>query len=293
MNLISHYYGIKGPLPFVDVDLDDDNRLYVDPHVIRLMGSPLPFATNAVNCLDTFFDAVTNRIILGTRMALAEGEELLQKFSEPRETRLGMAKVGFHGHGGADKVGTDIWNALLGDVRVLITVGVFKQIEHIPLFVEGVDNDITSDLTTRIIYGPLADFTADMIAKYPQFRSVGEGVQTFTRQVWDPATSKWDTANVELPVVNGEPLLLVPRGWARERILMRARRFWSTIVLSYAQFETMVYANGKPVKTPKKVLKKQKGLEPGRDTNIRVTNRALKSQQDLVDAFTAFVDGKF
>jgi hypothetical protein len=293
VNLLSNYYKIKGPLPFIDVDLDDDNRLYVDPHVIRLMGSPLPFATNAVNCLDTFFDAVTNRIILGTSAALKEGEELLQKFSEPRETRLGMAEAGFHGHGGALKVGTDIWNALLGDVRALITVGVFKQVEHIPLFVEGVDNDITSDLTTRIIYGPLADFTADMIVKYPQFRSVGEGVKTFSRQVWDPATSMWDTAQVELPVVNGEPLLLVPDGWARKRILMRARRFWSTVVLSYAQFETMVYISGKPVKTPKKVLKKQKGLEPGRDTNIRVTNRALKSQQDLVDAFTAFVDGKF
>ncbi|MBT1605308.1 hypothetical protein [Curtobacterium flaccumfaciens] len=293
MRRISDFYGITGSLPFVDVDLDDDNRLYVDPHAIRLMALPSPFAPDAVSCLDTFFDAVTSRIILWTPSALKEGEALLQKFSEPRETRLGMAAAGFRGHGGALKVGTDIWNALIGDVRALIRVGVMKQVEDIPLFVEGVDNDITSDLTTRIIFGPLAAFTADMIVRYPQFRTGGDGVKTFERQVWDPSSKAWTTAEVELPVVDGEPLLLVPVGWARPRILMSARRFWSTTILSYAQLGTMVVLNGKEVPTPKDVLKKQKGFGPGRRTNIRITKQAIESTEDLVKAFKKFVDGKF
>lgn len=42
MPTITTHYGITGPVPFVDVEVTADNRLYVDPHAIRLRRTPQP-----------------------------------------------------------------------------------------------------------------------------------------------------------------------------------------------------------------------------------------------------------
>jgi len=291
---ISDFYGISGSLPFVNVDLDDDNRLYLDPHAIRLATGPMPFARDAVTCADSFLREVTACVIVGDPASLARGEALLQRFFEPWETRLGMAVTGFRGHGGADLIGSMIWSALTKDVEALVRVGILRQIEDLPLFVKGVDRDITSDITTRLMFGPLTAFTAQMIATYPQFATTGDGVREFTKQVWDPIENEWTEATVTLPVVDGKPLLLIPAGWARPSLLMSAKRFYETAVLTFAQLEQAIpLKDGTLLTTPKDSLREQHGLERGRQTNIRVTQRAFTTEQDLLAYFKAFVDGRY
>lgn len=293
MPSITIHYGIPEPVQFVDVEVTADNRLYVDPHAIRLYRSPQPFADEALDCVDKFFGEVTGSIIDGTSAARRRGERLLQRFLEPWETRLGMSAAGFHGHGGAEAVGTWIWEVLNKDVEALVRVAVLKQIEDLPLFVEGVDRDIMSDITTRIIFGPLARFTATMVDLYPQFTNSPHRVKTYRKQVWDPIDREWGEADMTLPVVNDRPLLLVPKVWARPTLLMSAGRYYETSVLSFAQLEQAVTGfDGKLIKTPKDRLKKQSGLGRGRGTNLRVTLRAFENEQDLLTAFKAFVSSR-
>lgn len=290
MPTITTHYGITGPVPFVDVEVMADNRLYVDPHAIRLRGAPQPFASEALECMDTFTQEIFKSIIEGTEASQGGGKKLLQRFVEPWETRLGMSAKGFHGHGGAEIVGNWIWDALNDDVEALVRVGVLKQIEDLPLFVEGVDRDITSDITTRIIFGQLARFTELMIETYPQFNSAGHTVQKYSKQIWNPAIGDWDRANMTLPVVDGKPLVLVPREWVRPTLLMSATRYYETSVLSFAQLEQAVRASdGRLMKTPKDRLRKQADLGRGRSTNMRVTMRAFDNGEDLVAIFKAFV----
>ena len=97
MPTITTHYGITGPVPFVDVEVTADNRLYVDPHAIRLRRTPQPFANQALECVDTFTHQVTDSIIKGAGATGRRGERLLQRFVEPWETRLGMSAKGFHG----------------------------------------------------------------------------------------------------------------------------------------------------------------------------------------------------
>lgn len=294
MPSITTYYGITGPVPFVDIEVTADNRLYVDPHAIRLRRTPQPFAGQALTCVDTFTREVTDSIIKGTPATRDTGQRLLQRFVEPWETRLGMSATGFRGHGGAEVVGSWIWEALNNDVEALVRVGVLKQIEDLPLFVDGVDRDITSDITTRIIFEPLARFTGHMLDTYPQFTSAEHKVEPYRRQVWNPAIRDWDEARMTLPVVKGRPLLLVPQGWARPTLLMSAGRFYETSVLSFAQLEQAVRAsNGRMIKTPKDRLKKQPGLGRGRNTNLRITMQAFQNGEDLLAAFKAFVAARY
>lgn len=293
MPTITQYYGISGPVPFIDVEVTADNRLYVDPHAIRLSKSRQPFADHALLCLDTFIEQVTESILKGTDPSLRRGKWILQRFVEPWETRLGMSRRGFHGHGGGDIVGTWIWDVLTGDVEALVRIGVLKQIEDLPLFVDGVDRDITSDITTRIIFDALVKFTAQMLVQYPELTEDEHQLGRFTKQIWSTDALGWVDVDVTLPIADGKELLLVPTGWARPTLLMSAGRYYETSVLTFAQLERVVVgSDGKLIKIPKGQLEKQTGLCRGRSTNLAVTMRAFEKGDDLLAAFKTFVLGR-
>lgn len=220
MALITTHYGISGPVPFLDVEVSADNRMFLDPHAIRLCHGVDPFAASANHCTATFFDEVTACVGATSASVCQRGLELLQRFEEPWETRLGMAAQGFYGHGGAEDVGAWIWAALNTDLEALVRIGLLRWIEDLPLFIEGIDRDITSDITTRIVFEPLADFTADMMVRYPQFKAGPHRVGVFSRQVWDSNRREWTQKDITLPIAAGKPLLLVPRYWARPTLLM-------------------------------------------------------------------------
>ncbi|WP_433598852.1 hypothetical protein ACQPXH_24570 [Nocardia sp. CA-135953] len=274
--------------------IEIDNRLFLDPHLIRVSAAPQPFADYAMFCMDSFFGEVAGCVMSGSPSEYRRGLDLLQHFGEPRETRLGMSAAGIDGHGGAELVGTWIWEALCDpSMELLLRVGILCQIEAIPLFVEGIDRDITSDLTTRIIFSALVMFTAEMVAKYPEFKAQPSGITTVKRQVWDPEDCRWVEKPVELPVADGKPLLLVPKGWVRQNLLMSAGRYYETTVLSWAQEDRAVTLDGKLLKSSKEELKRQAGLARGRSTNLSITRRALERAENLIARFIAFVDQKW
>lgn len=291
MATVRNHYQITGPVPFTDVDVSKDNRLFLDPHAIRLSHAPEPFASEALRCADTFFEEITRCVLSTSPVDRAHGLDLLQHFCEPWESRLGMSKFGFSGHGGADDIGQVIWDTLTTDLDAFVRVGLLRQLEDIALFVDGVDRDITSDIATRIMFKPLADFTADQVNRFAEFTVGDHIVETYSKQAWDPDRLRWnDATRVTLPVVNGKPLLLVPDGWARRTLLLAAPRFWGTTVLGFAQLERAVtLANGKQLLTQKDVLGKQPGLTRGRATIRRVTAEALHKDHDLVAAHKRFV----
>lgn len=294
MARITTHYGIANPVPFLDVDISVDNRMFLDPHAIRLQHSLQPFVRLANQATETFFAAVAECALSSSPLEQRRGLDLLQHFEEPWETRLGLAKRGFRGHGGAEDIGECIWDALTTDLEAFLRIGILRQVEDLALFVEGIDRDITSDVTTRIVFHALAEFTAQMVADFAEFSSSGHQIAAFERQVWDMSRLSWVTTTVELPVADGKPLLLIPRDWARPTLLMSAGRFYETSVLTYAQLEQAVTSSeGKLLKTPKEVLKQHSTLARGRGTNVRVTRRATEREEDLVAIFRKFVDSRY
>lgn len=288
---ITYEYGITGPVPFLDVDTAADNKWFLDPRAIRLHRRTDPFATKANECTETFFAEIIDCVIRGDAR---RGLWLLQQFSEPWHTRLGLAKSGFSGHGGAKEVGSWFWRALTENLEAFVVVGLLKELEELPLFIEGVDKDITSDITTRIVFEALAEFTAHMVAQYPEFTSGRHRVDTFNCQAWDSTKREWMVKPFTLPVAGGQPLLLVPRGWARQTLLMSASRYYETKVLGYVQLERAVrLSTGKLIKTPKDRLRTEPGLGRGRVTNLDVTRRAYENNDDLIAEFKRFVDMKW
>lgn len=294
MPTISRYYGLSGTLEFLDVDVATDNRLFIDPHAVRIERGPSPFGRQARACMTSFFDDVLTCIV---QSEAGRGLDLLQHFNEPKETRLGLSREGIDGHGGDDEIGTRIWHALSTDLEALIRIGVLKWIEDVPVFVEGVDRDITSDLTTRIIFEPLAKFTQAMLQKYPQFTRGTHEVRAFQRQIWKSsgAQPNWVRKSLDLPVAAERPLLLVPKYWARPRLLMSAGRYYGTSLLSYVQEQRAVRdrRTGKLILEPKRILKEREEFARGQNTILRVTKQAKVKRQDLLSRFRDFVDERY
>lgn len=245
--------------------------------------------------MTTFFDEVLTCVVSPRKADAERGLDLLQHFNEPKETRLGLSKEGIDGRGGDDDVGAWIWAVLSTDIEALICLGVLKWIEDVPVFVRGIDKDITSDLTTRIIFEPLAKFTQAMMVKYPQFAQGSHEVRSFQRPIWSPTGKAWRYKPLELPIAAGRPLLLVPKYWARPRLLMSTGRYYETSLLTYVQEQRAVRdrRTGKLITEPKRVLKKRNEFERGERTIIRVTKQAKRKREDLLAQFRAFVDGRY
>lgn len=287
MTSITQHYGISGSVPFCDVDIHVDNRLFLDACMVRMTAGPEPYQTQALHCLESFFETVARYAMSTAPSDKVRGRAMLQQFVEPRETRFGLAAHGFRGHGGAEDVGSAIWDVLSNDNLVaLMGVGVLSRVEHLPLFVTGVGDDITSDVTTRLMLSALAGFTLQVLARFPEFTAASHRTAVVERQVWDPVDLTWAVRRFELPVVEGEPLLLVPTGWARGNLLMSSERFYEKTVLDFIQAErATMLPSGQLYKSPKRVLRASPGVRPGVSTNRAAALRALHSDTDLIKAF--------
>lgn len=290
VSTITDYFGIPGDVPFLDVEVDADNLAFLDLHAVRLSTGPEPFRAEALRQADGFMSTIVACVQTGSASSFARGRALLSQFSEPWETRLGMSKDGYFGHGGSDGVGAEIWDALATDRRALVEVGLLSQLERIPLYVSGVGVDITSDLTTRVIYTALAGFTAAMLREYPQ---LSYGAISVDAKMWDTRGQGWVVRSIELPSANGRPLLLVPRGWARRNPLVTAGRFHKKSVLGHVQdIEATVSSDtGQVIRSPKWVLRQRQNLRNVHDSNARISLSALDLGQDLPAAFEAYLDG--
>lgn len=291
MASVTNHYGISGPVEFADVDVHEDNLIFVDPHRIRLRGPSSPHGTTAVECLDSFLDTIKAASLTSDPCVQRNAKSLLTSFNEPWETRLGMSRSGFRGHGGAEEIGLRIWTAMETDLQALMSVGVLKHLEELPLFVHGVDRDVTSDITTCIVLKALIEFTHEMTRTHIELRRDTVRVE---ERLWQPAIRAWASRQITLPSVDGEALILVPEDWTGKHILMHARRYYDTSLLSHVQMQTAVrQEDGRLLTETKDSLRRHPNLQRGRETNRAVTLAALRDGSDLVGEFRSFVDARY
>lgn len=289
MASITSFFGIHGPVPFVDVDVESDIKLFLDPALISLHSRTDLLADEAHQVLRDYSALLCARITSSVAMERQCAYEMLTNLNEPRETRLGMSAKGFNGCGVNTYFRDKISEVLTGDLRALISVGVFHWIGALPLFVEDFDRDRMSDMTTAIIRGPLIDFTEKMIRRYPQFQANGHSLVPHTMKVWDPVSHQWENRTTRLPQAGGYPLLLVPDEWAGSYLQLHGRRYYEVPVLGHIQEELLI-ANPGAHKISKKDLQvMHPDVYP---TNLAVTMHAYQSGIDLLEEFIRFAHQK-
>lgn len=288
MATIKSLFSIPKDAPFLDVDPEKDNKHFLDSHRLRYQCHSSEHALAATALIDDFLNTVTEKIMSGDDLG---AKKLLSQFKEPSETRLGVSKAGFQGRGGASIIGRRIANILTEDLRPLMAVGVLKHLENLPLFVEGVDRDITSDIATRIVFGVLVEFTQEMMHIYPQL-SLHKSTEEY--QLWDSSTHSWVYQDIELPLVKGAPLLLIPTSWTGKYLLMSAKRYYNKTLLDWIQEQqTVVLSDGTVYQPSKDALRERGDIPQNRPTILRLTLEAYDVDVNLIEKFTTFVAQKY
>lgn len=214
-------------LDFVDVRLDTDVPLFLDPTALHLLDTE--WGQECRGLIHGYFSLVIEHIRNNEHQ---KAKDLLAQLSEPNETHLGLSTGRSQGHGMGRNLAEKMWFALKESQAV--ATGLIQDLEDTALMIEGVDKDIISDIVTNIIREPLLRYTEEMCKQYGI--PVVEGVAS--KPIWNERLKKWDANQyANMPMPDGERLMLVPKAIVRRSLSYDSDKYYGTYLLEKLQNE--------------------------------------------------------
>ena len=212
-------------LDFVDIPLETDIPLYIDPHVISTRDDL--FSVKCNNIVVNYFQTVVTKI--------REGDEqfakyMLSKLREPNETHFGQSEDEPKGRGVSGKQSIDVYQKF--KTSKAVKTGFLRDLSGTELVIEGISSDKISDMTTNIIKKELIEYTQQQCDTY--------GIPTQSvpaKFYWEPQSQTWKDEYVQLPVYDDESIILVPKVFARYRVEYDHQKYYNKFVLTYLQQE--------------------------------------------------------
>ncbi|WP_281986500.1 hypothetical protein [Aquimarina aggregata] len=204
---ISEYYrlGSRQPsLDFVDIKLNTDNLLFIDPRLIENADDDI--AKQMQIRIEAFWGELIKRV---KSKDVKKIYSLLSGLSEPNETRLGYAFSKPRGNSVAEKLKPKIVDAIRRNKAV--RTGVLSHFADVELFIEDIGSDRISDITTKIIKEVLIEYTQQQSRLHKNIL-LKEVVQD---DIFDYKELKWVKKKVKLPVYDNKPILFVPKNIVR------------------------------------------------------------------------------
>ncbi|MGW4849435.1 hypothetical protein [Nocardia brasiliensis] len=223
---VSEHYqlpGDQGTFDFVDVDIDRDTRLFIDPTVLASINEP--WAHSCVSAVQSFFQEVLDRIRAGKK---EEAKNLLSFLSEDNSTRLGYSSRS-QGSGVGDQLAEKFYDDLAGSSA--LASGLITDIEDTALLIDGVREDRISDVVTNIIRSQLADYTRTTA----EFYGIPLKHNVALPPYWDPVHKRWASRYYDVPIAGKGPILLVPKSIVRRLLVLDPGEYYRHYVLTYLQ----------------------------------------------------------
>jgi len=213
-------------LDFVDIDTDRDTRLFVDPYAIDIRNDP--WSAECSRYLRSFFNALIQAL---RNREDARAEHLASHLHETNETFLGLSKGRPQGRGIGRDQAAQILNALRQSRAV--QTGLLSELAEAELFIEGIGSDKISDLTTNIIRSLLISYTKNqaMLWNMPLTDNVA------LSPVWDPNAEDWVQSPRQTIMIEGRPVILVPKFSVRKALSLNSQEFYNNHMVTYLQQE--------------------------------------------------------
>lgn len=250
---ISQFFKLNKEQPyldFVDIRLDTDLPVFIDPGRLRSLQSV--WASECLSLLQDYFNTVLARIAKGDD----EGAiSLLSCLNESNDFHFGFSKGKSNGNGMGDSSARDVWGALTKSQAGL--TGLLHDLEDSCLLIDGIGSDRISDAICNILRGPLIRYTQQACNYYgiPLTPDVASGL------VWNSDFETWEESLVSLPMTPFGRVILVPKIIVRHQIWYDSQEYYRYYLLPHMQLEEK-RINSNLVKTLK-------------DGRTRVTKKSL------------------
>ncbi|MBS6160174.1 MAG: hypothetical protein KIC52_02820 [Firmicutes bacterium] len=228
-------------LDFVDVALNKDNLLFIDPCLIE--NWDIAWAKKAMCTINSFFSEFYSAYRDNDRLLK---HSLLSHAREQNATRLGYGR-GDNGKGNTPEGLMNDFRPLESLIHKIDTIGIPQDLT---VLIPGFAEDGFSDLLTNIIHSELNDFTLTQMNKY----NIAPN-STTTFYSWDSSLQNW--VQVESPCYRygKDELLLVPKQIVRKNYLFGIGQYFERIILERKQAEDNWRDDkGKPI--PKREIAK-------------------------------------
>ena len=242
----------QAELDFVDIPLETDIRLFVDPYALSVASD-----TWLLECNDIvigYFELLLESIRSDDE---ARGLMLLSRLGEPNDTHLGLSKGRPSGRGIGPDQALDLYEALKKSKAV--KTGFLEDLTDCELHVPNISSDKISDMTINIIRCLLLDYTERQCQTFGiPTEKVASGMY------WDPERLEWANRYAHLPVYKDERILLVPKAAVRFRMAADHQEYYKRHVLEFLQAEHLhagtalvrVLKNGKRRVTKKDLIER-------------------------------------
>lgn len=224
----SDHFNIGKPqsqLDFVDIPLETDIKLYVDPYALHI--SPVDWLRTCGDLVVNYFQLL---IVALRDKNHSKAMMLLANLHEPNETRLGESKGKPSGRGWGLIQAKQLYDTLSRSKAV--SSGLLKDLSDFEMLMSGIGSDKISDLTINVIRGELVAYTQEQceLLDLPM-ENVPAGVY------WNPEDERWEAHFAELPTYKGKGLILVPKIAVRRQLVPDHQEFYTYHVLPFLQAE--------------------------------------------------------
>lgn len=205
---------------YVDIPLNTDIELYIDPTSIRQVNSPYFNSELAGQKVSSFFQHVFDLYLKDKK------EESLILITEPSEinsTHLGMSSGASKGNGPSERILNRTFKKLVELAQK--DTDLLKNPILIPLFVPRFGKDRFSDLLTCIIIKELCEFTTNIC------KELRIELSSKSFRYYDIDKQAWVEKEFLLPIgPDGEHIVLLPKSIVKENYTFNAQSFvWKTI----------------------------------------------------------------
>lgn len=216
----------QAELDFVDIDLEKDLPLFVDPFALSIRKDKWSYY--CTQHIVSFFQTAIDAIHADDH---DRAKRVLTNLSEPNETRLGMSAYEPSGRGVSGKQAFDLYEALVDSEAA--KTGVLSEIAECDLFISGIGPDKISDITTNVIRGPLVEYTQ----RQCELHGVSLQGSVPAGRFWDMDIRDWTAHYAAMPVWAGRKVLLVPKASVRFRMSLDSQEYYNHFVLEFLQAE--------------------------------------------------------
>ncbi len=243
---VSDYWnkGIKGHLhyKFIDVVVNDDNLLFIDPLLIEIANDE--WCQEANTAIKSFFDEFYKAY---REENMVKKKALLSHAREQNGTRLGYGR----GDNGKGNTVTGLLEIFAPLEQLLTEISTMEKAEDLPLLIPNFAEDGLSDLLTNILHEQLNKFTLQQMKKYGI-----ESNKFLPFWTWDVKNLRWKKIEKLSYCVDGQELLVVPKHIVRKNYLFSTSQYFNRIILERIREEGGYMDGDKPI--PKKEIVKAK-----------------------------------